>query len=139
LGPVVEAAELLRIQEAVRQQVYVDPLVREYVVAIVQATREHPDAYLGASPRGSLALFRLGQAWAALHGRDYVIPDDVKGLADPALAHRLIVSPAARIKGTTGARIVADVLEQAPVPGVRAREPSHLTGRARAWPHGGGH
>ncbi len=122
LEPVVDAAELTAVQEAIRQLVYVDPLVREYVVAVVGATREHPDVYLGASPRGSLALFRAGQALAALRGRDYVLPDDVKALAEPALAHRLIVNPAARIKGITGREVVAEILESVPVPGAQARD-----------------
>ena len=122
LEPVVDAAELLQIQQAVRQQVHVDALIREYIVSIVGATRQHPDVYLGASPRGSLALFRTGQAWAALQGRDYVIPDDVKALAEPTLAHRLIVSPAARIKGITGQAVIAEILESIPVPGARVRD-----------------
>jgi len=122
LEPVVDAAELLQVQQAVRQQVHVDALIREYIVSIVGATRHHPDVYLGASPRGSLALFRTGQAWAALQGRDYVIPDDVKALAEPALAHRLIVSPAARIKGITGQAVIAEILESIPVPGARVRD-----------------
>ena len=86
------------MQAAVRE-VYVDPTVAEYIVRLVSATRTHPDVYLGASPRGSIALYRAGQALAALLGRDYVIPDDVKALAEPALAHRLIIKTAASIRG----------------------------------------
>jgi MoxR-like ATPase len=122
LRQVVEAAELVRAQEAVRRLVYVDPLVREYIVRIVGGTREHPDVYLGASPRGSLALFRAVQVWAALQARDFVMPDDVKALAEPTLAHRLIVSPGARMRGTTGRDVIAEVLDLVPVPGVRPRD-----------------
>ena len=122
LSKVVEAADLTHAQEAVRRLVYVDLLVREYIVRVVGATREHPDVYLGASPRGSLALFRATQVWAALQARDFVIPDDVKALAEPTLAHRLIVSPAARMRGISGRDVVAEVLEQVPVPGVRPRD-----------------
>ena len=83
LQQVVGIEELLAAQEAVRE-IYVDPLVKEYIVNIVRQTREHPDVYLGSSSRGALAIYRLGQARAALLGRDYVLPDDVKALAGPA-------------------------------------------------------
>jgi len=122
LESVIDAPELIRLQAAVRQQVFVDKLIREYIVTIVGATRDHSDVYLGASPRGSLALFRLCQAWASRSGRDYVIPDDVKALAIPALAHRLIISPAARIKGVSGAAIVAEIIDRTAVPGGRVRD-----------------
>jgi MoxR-like ATPase len=122
LGQVVDAAELVHAQELVRRLVYVDPLVREYIVRIVGATREHQEVYLGASPRGSLALFRAAQVWAALQSRDFVIPDDVKALAEPTLAHRLIISPAARMRGISGRDVVAELLDQLPVPGARPRE-----------------
>jgi MoxR-like ATPase len=90
LTEVCSVAELREMQAAVRE-IYVETSVSEYIVRLVNATRTHPDVYLGASPRGSIALYRSGQARAALLGRDYVIPDDVKALAGPALAHRLII------------------------------------------------
>jgi MoxR-like ATPase len=83
----------------------------------VTQTRKHPDVYLGASPRGSLALFRSAQARAALHGRDYIIPDDIKALADAALAHRVIIGPAARIKDVSTRSVIRDILAVVPVPG----------------------
>jgi len=112
--------ELLDAQEKVKE-VYVDPLIKEYIVSMVNATRNHPDIYLGASPRGSLALYKTGQARAAILGRDYVIPDDVKALAMSALAHRLIVSPSARIKEVDPRAVVEEILDSLPVPGARVR------------------
>jgi MoxR-like ATPase len=120
LAPVVEVAELLEAQVAIRQ-LYVDDLVKEYIVSLVAATRSHPDVYLGASPRGSLALYRGAQVRAALEGRDYAIPDDVKALAKPMLAHRLIVSPSARIKNVDANAIIDELLGSVPVPGARVR------------------
>jgi len=120
IGQVVTVEELIEAQEKVKE-VYIDGLVKEYIVAIVNATRKHPDVYLGASPRGSLALYRTSQAWAAVLGRDYVIPDDIKVLAKPTLAHRLIVSPSARIKDVDPRVVVEDVLNSVPVPGARVR------------------
>jgi MoxR-like ATPase len=116
LEQVVTMAELGALQNAVKD-IHADPAIREYVVRVVSATREHPNLYLGASPRGSLALLRLGQANALFQGRDYVLPDDVKVLAYPALGHRLILSSSARIQGATAEESVAEVLEQVPVPG----------------------
>ena len=112
--------ELREAQRAVRE-IYVDDLVKEYIVDLVTTTRDHPDVYLGASPRGSLALFAVSRAWAALDGRSYVLPDDVKLLAEPTLAHRLIVSPSARIKNISASNIVEDALRHTPVPGTRVR------------------
>ncbi|MCL4458982.1 MAG: MoxR family ATPase [Chloroflexi bacterium] len=121
IGQVIEISDLLSIQEVIRRTIYVDPLVREYIVSIVSATRHHPEVYLGASPRGSLALFRTGQALATIRGRDYVIPDDIKMLAEPTLAHRLIVSPSARIKSVDSKSIIHEILDMIPVPGARIR------------------
>ncbi len=118
LEQVVESNELLQMQAAIRE-VYVDRLIKEYIVNIVEATRKHPDVYLGASPRGSLALYRTCQAYAAVVGRNYVIPDDVKALAAPTLSHRIIVNPAARIRNVDTLGIVAEVLRSVPAPGVR--------------------
>jgi MoxR-like ATPase len=120
LEQVLPVADLLAAQEALKD-VYVDTLVKEYIVDVVERTRHHPDIYLGASPRGSLALYRTGQAWAAMHSRDYVLPDDVKGLAVPTLAHRLIVSPAARLRDVTGETVMQEVLASVRVPGADVR------------------
>ena len=116
LQQVVGVEELLAAQEAVRA-IHVDPLIKTYLVDIVTQTRKHPDVYLGASPRGSLAVFRTAQARAALHGRDYAIPDDVKALAEAALSHRIIIGPAARIKDISARSIIRDILASVPVPG----------------------
>jgi MoxR-like ATPase len=86
-------------------------------VDLVTRTRQNNDVYLGASPRGSLGLFRTAQAHAALGGRDFVLPDDIKALAAPVLAHRIIVSPAARLRELSAERIVAEILDKLPVPG----------------------
>jgi MoxR-like ATPase len=110
IGEVASVAELRELQAGIRE-IYVDPLVSDYIVRLVNATRDHPDVYLGASPRGSLALYRAGQALAALGGRDYVIPDDVKALAEPALAHRLIVKTAATIRDIEPSTVVRELLE----------------------------
>ena len=119
LQQVVTLEEVFAAQEAVKD-VYVDPLVSNYIVDISRATREHNDVYLGASPRGSLGLFRAGQAMAAVGGRDYVVPDDVKRLAESVLSHRVIVSPAARIRSVDTRAIVAGILDFVPVPGASA-------------------
>jgi MoxR-like ATPase len=122
LAQAVDARELIEAQTAIRS-VYVDRLIKEYILGIVEATRKHDDVYLGASPRGSLALYRTAQAHAAIDGRDFVIPDDVKSLAGAALAHRIILRPAARIKNTDARTIIEDILRRLPVPGVRAGAP----------------
>jgi MoxR-like ATPase len=112
--------EILSMQRAVKD-VYVDPLIKQYIVAIVDTTRKHNSVYLGASPRGSLALYRTCQARALLDGRDFVVPDDVKELAYATLGHRIIVSPSARVKNVTAQEVVEQALERIPVPGARAR------------------
>lgn len=96
-------------------EVHVDDTVRDYIVRLVNATRTHPDLLLGASPRGSLALYKAGQAWAALHGRDYVLPDDVKRFAPAALAHRCLVHPESALRGRSADAIVAELLDQTPL------------------------
>jgi MoxR-like ATPase len=116
LKQVVDVAELLDAQQAIRT-VHVDRLIKEYIVALVDATRRHEDIYLGASPRGSLALQVACQARAAMAGRDYVIPDDVKALAEATLAHRLILSPAARIRNADTRSVIGEILRNTPVPG----------------------
>jgi MoxR-like ATPase len=115
LAPVATTAELVAAIGAVRT-VYVSPDVRHYVTSIIRATRGHPAVSLGASPRGSLALFRSAQALAALRGRSAVVPDDVKALAVPTLAHRLMLAPEARLRGRNAAGLVAEILEEVPVP-----------------------
>ena len=119
ISQVATAQELLDAQRAVKDT-YVDPLVKEYILALIEATRKHPDIYLGASPRGSLALYKTVQARAVIEGRDYVIPDDIKALAEPALAHRLIVSPAARLKNVDPRAVVDELIHSVAVPGSRA-------------------
>ena len=120
MNKVVEVSELIAAQRAIRD-VYVADEIKRYIIELVNATRKHPDVYLGASPRGSLALFRTSQTRAAMAGRDYVIPDDVKALAEVTLAHRVIVGPAARIKDISSRTIIQDVLISTPVPGASPR------------------
>src|SRR3984893_15107061 len=116
LAQIMTAEELVHIQLQIRN-IHVDPSIREYIVAIANATRNHANIYLGSSPRGSLALFRASQALAAIRGRGYVIPDDIKLLAKTTLAHRLIVTPAARVRGITSTVILDEILQTVPVPG----------------------
>lgn len=117
---VVTVEELVAAQNAIRE-VYVAEEVKRYIIDLVTATRQHPDVYLGSSPRGSLALFRTVQARAAMAGRDYVIPDDVKALTEVTLAHRVIVGPEARVNQISARTIVQDVLTSTPVPGASVR------------------
>jgi MoxR-like ATPase len=116
LEQVVPVQELLKAQVEVRK-IHVDSQLKAYIVDLVNQTRKHADVYLGASPRGSLALFRTAQARAAINGRDYVLPDDIKHLAEAALAHRIIIGPAARIKDITSRSVIRDILASVPVPG----------------------
>ncbi|MGQ9491244.1 MAG: AAA family ATPase [Anaerolineae bacterium] len=95
--------------------VHVDDTVRDYIVRLVNATRAHPDLLLGASPRGSLALYKTGQAWTALQGRDFVLPDDIKRLASLVLAHRCLVHPESALRGRTASAIIAELLSQVPL------------------------
>jgi MoxR-like ATPase len=119
IDKVVDEKELLSAQEALKE-VYVDQLIKQYIVDIVSQTRRHPEIYLGASPRGSLTLYRAAQALAAIRGRDYVIPDEIKALAPTGLAHRMIVSPAARIKDVSSEAVLSEILSSVPVPGAKA-------------------
>jgi MoxR-like ATPase len=116
LAQVVSAEELLQAQEAIKS-VYIAPGVKRYIVDLTHQTRVHVDVYLGASPRGSLALFRTGQARAAMVGRDYVLPDDIKKLVKPALSHRVILGPAARLRDLSGDQILDEIIAKVPVPG----------------------
>jgi len=116
LKSVVKIKDLLAAVKSVRE-VYVSPVIQKYIIEVVGRTRQSSEVYLGASPRGSLALFRACQARAAMHGRDHVLPDDVKALAVTILGHRVIVSPAARLRELSADRIVEEVLHNVPVPG----------------------
>jgi MoxR-like ATPase len=120
LGAVADCDELVALQATV-PDLYVEDSVRDYVVRLVRSTRDHPDVALGASPRGTLALFRSAQALAALRGRDYVLPDDVKTLATSTLAHRLILRPDSQLRGRTGETVVSTLLDAVDVPVVAAR------------------
>ncbi|MGE3074362.1 MAG: AAA family ATPase [Dehalococcoidia bacterium] len=115
IQPVITGDELVRLAAALRN-LHVEPTVRRYAVKIVQATREDPAFELGASPRGSLGLFRTARALAAISGRDYVLPDDVKEMAPYVLPHRLILSTQARLRGRNADDVLAEVLERVPVP-----------------------
>ena len=128
LEQVTNPDEILSIQRAIKE-IYVDPLIKQYIAAVSAATREHESVYLGASPRGSLALYRTSQAWALLDGRDFVRPDDVKELALATLGHRIIISPSARVKDIAPANIVDDCLARVPVPGARPGRPSEQPAR----------
>ncbi|HEY8179802.1 MAG TPA: MoxR family ATPase [Candidatus Limnocylindria bacterium] len=114
LRQVLDLEELRQMQSGIKE-IYVDQTVAEYIVRLVTATREHPDVYLGASPRGSLNLYRSSQALAALEGRDYVIPDDVKQLAVAVLAHRLIIKSQASLREIDPDSIVREILAQVPI------------------------
>ena len=123
IGQVLGLDELRAMQSAIRE-VYVDQSVAEYIVRLVNATRDHPDVYLGASPRASLNLYRSAQAYAALAGRDYIIPDDVKHLAVPVLAHRLIVKSQASLREIDPDQIVREILASVPIgPAADSAEP----------------
>ena len=115
IGEVVSAEEIIACQHAVRT-VHMDDKVRQYIMEIIHATRDHEDLTLGASPRGSIALFRGSQAMAALRGRDYALPDDVKFIVAPILAHRLILSPESRLRKVTAEQVVQDVVSEIAVP-----------------------
>ena len=115
LQPVVTADELVACQAAVRE-VHIDPKVRQYLLQIVHLTREHEELSLGGSPRASIALFRTSQAMAAIRGRNYVQPDDVKRIAAPVLTHRLILKPESRLRRVTAAQVVQDVIDEIAVP-----------------------
>ncbi len=110
----VDGAQLLDLQRHV-WDVHIDDTVRDYIVSLIHATRTHADLALGASPRGSLALFKATQALAALRGRDFVLPDDVKEMAVPTLVHRLIVRPESALRGYSAERIMAGILEATPL------------------------
>jgi len=116
LKSVVKTKEILDAADAIRK-IFVSPQVKRYIVELTRRTRASDDVYLGASPRGSLGLFRSAQARAALQGREYVLPDDVKAMAVPVLGHRIIVSPAARLRDLGADRIVEEIMRAQPSPG----------------------
>ncbi len=116
LEPVLTVEEITEAQ-AIVKHVHVSAPVERYIVEMVRKTREHPDVYLGASPRGSLGLYRAGQARAALMGRDFVLPDDIKHLAPYILAHRVVVSPSARITDVQSTKIIAGIIYTLAIPG----------------------
>lgn len=136
LTHVVPEEELVEAQQAIKE-VYVDDRLKEYIVDLVEATRHHEHVYLGASTRGSLGLRDTARAWAAIQGRDFVIPDDVKDLAEPTLAHRIIVNPAARMRNIDSRAVVRDLLSTLPVPGA-ARDAAAVGGQSRGWRVGRG-
>lgn len=115
LQPVVSAEQVIALQYAVRQ-VQWQPEVEQYLLSLVRATREHPAVMLGVSPRGTLALYRACEAYAGMQGRDYVQPDDVKRLAPSVLAHRLLTTTHARLRGSAGDTVIQEILETTPVP-----------------------
>jgi MoxR-like ATPase len=112
----VTVEELQAMQEAIKD-VYLSPSLKQYIVNLMHQTRIHPEVYLGASPRGSLALYRASQAYAAINGRDYILPDDIQRLAVPTLAHRVILGPGARLRDLNANQIVDEVISIVPVPG----------------------
>ena len=115
LEPVVSAEEVIECQKEVRE-VHVDPKVRDYILQVVHATRQHDDLALGGSPRASIGLFRASQAVAAIRGHDFVLPDDVKRIAAAVLTHRLIVRPESRLRKVTAADVVEEIMDEVPVP-----------------------
>ncbi|HEY7589686.1 MAG TPA: MoxR family ATPase [Candidatus Limnocylindrales bacterium] len=117
ISEVCSVDELRRMQEAVRE-IYVDSTVSDYIVRLVNGTRNHPDVYLGASPRGSIALYRAGQALAGLLGRDYVIPDDIKALAEPALSHRVIIKTSSTIHDVQASQVIRELLDSTSIENV---------------------
>ena len=123
LGSVASPEEVVALQMRARE-VYVDPLVKQYIVTLADTTRSHRDVALGASPRASLALQRTSQAQALLRNRDYVLPDDVKELAEPVFSHRLVLTASSRMQGVDGRRLIQQILDSVEVPGTR------ITGRA---------
>jgi MoxR-like ATPase len=115
LKPVSAPEEIIALQDE-RRLVRIESSVRNYIVAVARATRNHPEIELGASPRATLSLYWASQAWAAIHDRDYVLPDDIKFIAPHVLTHRLMISPQAQLRGRQPAELVADIVAAVPVP-----------------------
>lgn len=114
LEPVVNGRSLPELVPQI-WGIHIDDILRDYIIKLIFATRQHKDLILGASPRGSLALYRAAQAYAALRGRDYVLPDDVKRLVEPVLAHRCLVHPESALRGVTMSKILDAILESTPL------------------------
>jgi MoxR-like ATPase len=123
LKAVVKTKDIVNAIDEIKK-IYVSPAIKRYIVELTGRTRQSDDVYLGASPRGSLALFRTGQARAALMGRDHFLPDDIQEMAVSVLGHRILVGPAARLREVSADRIVREIVENLPVPGgdYRAKE-----------------
>ncbi len=115
INPVASANDILACQQAVRE-IHVDPKIRRYLLQLVHGTRTHEDVHLGGSPRASIALYRAAQALAAVNGRDFILPDDIKRLALPVLGHRLILKPESRLRKITPAKVIKSVLDELSVP-----------------------
>ena len=115
LEAVTSPEEITALQQE-RRNVRIEDSVRDYIVRIARSTRENKDISLGASPRASLALYQSAQAWAAINGRDFVLPDDIKDMAPAVLSHRLIISPQAQLRGRTASELVSDIVDSVPVP-----------------------
>ena len=116
IGSILSVKDILQAQEAIKK-VHIAPPVKRYIVDLVQNTRDHDDVYLGSSPRGSLGLYRAGQARAAIQGRDFVTPDDIQSIAEPILTHRLILAPGARLQNRNEDNILDELLDKVKVPG----------------------
>ncbi len=121
LESVISVEGVIEAQEAVKE-IYVAPPIKHYIVELTRRTREYPEVYLGASPRGSLTLFRAGQARAAVRGRDFVLPDDIKALAEVSLGHRVILGPAARLRDLSAFQVIEEIVDTVAVPGGDLRE-----------------
>jgi len=128
LKPVVKTKDILAAADAIRK-IHVSAAIKKHIVDLTRRTRESDDVYLGASPRGSLGIFRAAQARAALLGRDHVLPDDVKSVAVPVLGHRIIVSPAARLRDLSADRIVEEIVRALPSPGGDFAAPAKKPGK----------
>jgi MoxR-like ATPase len=121
LKPVCTPVDITNLQRQT-DEVFIDALVKQYIVELSNATRLHPEAALGVSPRASINLMKGGKAYAMLHERDYVVPDDIKAIAVPTLAHRVLLTPSARMRGVTQETVIKDVLNQVSVPGASVRK-----------------
>ena len=121
LRAVASGSDIAAMKNVVTQ-IHVDSLIKQYIVRIVNRTRDHPEIYLGSSPRGSIGLMRLAQASAFLAGRTYVDPDDVRELAPAVLSHRLIMHPSIRSDGNDSVQVTSDILQEIPVPGMTSRQ-----------------
>ncbi|MFM7072951.1 MAG: AAA family ATPase [Planctomycetota bacterium] len=127
LQPVVSADELIACQRAVRE-VFMDEKVRRYLLQIIHDTREHEDVALGASPRAAIAFFRASQAMAAIRGRNYVLPDDVKRVSGPVLTHRMILKPESRLRKVLASKVVEDIIAELAVPTVAGAQAGGAVG-----------